>query len=383
MRHYHQPDFGTLKLHLSALLNYAKFVRDKQSVKQRYQDRMSALIEEQAALEQSREQLQTMHNELQIKKQQEAPAVKLLQNEVDQLTLQKDEKAKIQKEREHEAQIIDQKLNELKHQLDTLEATVASRKEENAKVQAQIVRSPEKVKKNLDTMGVQAATAKDDVEKVKEQLRILQTRGHSLSKIAGKVTKRTKTITECLDLLMQEKAMGKEVKDLRDQIIQNDKAIKELKDSEDRLLHLFKAGEDKLYRLQREYEHKKSQAEHLISRGQAERANLLASSVQERDKHEGLMSRIAQTKQELDNMTRSHEKEIARFKHQMLLLEKAVKNYHQKLKDAMDSGSHIPGSVARLRPQAMLPSMEEPTPRRIASSPSLITPVQPVRHPRG
>jgi len=83
-------------------------------------------------------------------------------------------------------------------------------------------------------------------------------------------------------------------------------------------------------------------------------------------------------------MTRSHEKEMARFKHQIQLLEKAYKNYQQKMKDAMDSRTIVPGSVARGRPQSVLPSMEAPTPRSMLPSPSpslsLLTPVQPLRH---
>lgn len=335
LRNVLAPTRKDMVRNLSALINFAKF-REEQLVRfTEMQASSEQLLVQREQLEQQAAQLSATLADLRAQREAEAPRIATLQSETGKLDEQIQELNKQHALLVEQITALKQHISELSDKSAGDKFMILNAKQENDRLRTQIVRSPEKLKRSLSDMGTAQERLKRDIRDSQGKAASLASRFEALGRLEEKVQKRIVNLDEALADHKKSKALLKEIRDAQAQLQQDEENIAELVGSEQHLKKQISAGQDKLFRLQRQFEEKRHEAQMTLDQLQNDRMLLQRSQAKDKARVEQLEALIAQKRQELETMRRQHEEDLAALRTRFQQVTDAARGYHERLADAL------------------------------------------------
>lgn len=331
---YHPVARRTIR-NLSALVNFLKYRQEKIE----YFGQLHANV---LALQQSTEQLeietQTQLDEIRELNAQiatEEPQIRELQEhnkalEAEILKYNQQQaryQAQVHSLKENDAQIAKQH-QDVKYEL-------AKARQESNKLQGQVVKSPEELRKSIKSMADALKTERAMIGEAKSKISELQGRFDTLGKIEkhlGKAIDSLKEMSELLSKTQEYKAQAKEAKSLK---ATEQQRIRELETKISHLTRQIKATQEKTARLTAEFEVKAAEVGEALATAKKSRAEAEQESRETGTKIDQNQIGIGELTAKLVELRRSNLNQRALIQQNFEKMEATVLSFHQDYTTAL------------------------------------------------
>ena len=325
------PEKTRLRRVFSALINFAKFREDKLEAFTHHTKESQELLDLRAVEEQNADELERQRNAMQAEHENIKPQIVQVQQEVEQLQTQLHALVQEQTNLREEMHTAKNISSELKVQISDKNNEIAAIQNENARLKAQIIPEPEKLKQGLKDMTNQMHTNRSELSNQTFKLKGQQTRVTQLQKLEEKLSKRVELLRS---FQTEQQLVGKLRKLLSDQNEKEQELLSQIDDlthQEDGLKENLSQAQEKLFSLQTSFETKRLTAQQALEQVSQEKEaleKLLASAKSQQEQNESLM---AIKKQQLATLQSEHARTIASLKGKYSTLQQTVNEYHEKL----------------------------------------------------
>eukprot|EP00457_Paulinella_chromatophora_P007034 gb/GEZN01007054.1/.p1 GENE.gb/GEZN01007054.1/~~gb/GEZN01007054.1/.p1 ORF type:complete len:439 (+),score=85.72 gb/GEZN01007054.1/:178-1494(+) len=321
---------GTRKI-LSALINFAKFRETRLEAYQQFSEQTDQLLELKQTLEDEKTRWTAQLQHLQAQKEDRMPQVLAIKEETYALEEQIREQLKIEMGFKEGLEQVHKEAEEANGNLESVRASLEEIRLDNTKLKSQVVRSPEKLQRSIATMSENSETLKEEVGQMTHRLRDSQTRHASVLKISNKLQKRMAQIKAIEDQMNITRTLGHEVKNARTFLEEWDKRMKDLIAQEEHMKKAVTASQDKLFRLQRQFEQKKHKTQITMSQLNTERDVIIKDLAKEQEIIEEHHRLTDLRKREYEALQTDNSREMARLKSKYEAFQKQVEQYHSRM----------------------------------------------------
>eukprot|EP00455_Lapot_gusevi_P053610 TRINITY_DN8402_c0_g3_i2.p1 TRINITY_DN8402_c0_g3~~TRINITY_DN8402_c0_g3_i2.p1 ORF type:complete len:257 (-),score=67.66 TRINITY_DN8402_c0_g3_i2:257-997(-) len=234
-----------------------------------------------------------------------------------------------------EAQTYQDQYSQLQERLSEMVSLFSQTRQECDRLRTQIVPSPEKLKKSLAELAIAAETAKRENIQASTHTRDLQSKIEVLDKITNTLVKRVASMEEAHQELQKTKKLSKELKDLQEDIIVNEKAIQERVATEEHLKEQIESIYERNMRMKTQYEFKKRRVQQSLEELQQQRTTVMREQTKDRLKLQSTQSMVQRKQHEIKELKENHEQSMSHMTLRFEKLAQHLQHYHQSLSQAM------------------------------------------------
>eukprot|EP01006_Ploeotia_vitrea_P063521 TRINITY_DN85710_c0_g1_i1.p1 TRINITY_DN85710_c0_g1~~TRINITY_DN85710_c0_g1_i1.p1 ORF type:complete len:476 (+),score=299.55 TRINITY_DN85710_c0_g1_i1:131-1429(+) len=340
-----EPTYARTKRILSALINFAKFREERLGKYQEFTEKSDQLVDLHQQLDHQNAQLQNQLEQLQAKREAEMPRIEALTTETDELTEEIDRLNVRHAALREEVRQVKNESNEFGDRIATNKFHLLNAKQENDQLKSQIVKNPEKLKASLARMQEAVSENKKELMELSAKLREYNTRFEALGRVDEKVRARTKNVEECQADLAKCRALMKEIKDAVATTQANEENIAELTSTEQHLLKQINAGQDNLYRLQRQFEQKRHATQMALDQVTHDKMMLLRSQAKDKSQIEANRTLYEVKMQEIQSARQQHEEAMNVAREQYQKLAARISTWHDTMLAAIHNTGTAPGEI--------------------------------------
>jgi chromosome segregation ATPase len=321
------------------------FREDRLTTYQSLTESANGLISQRQELERENEQLTAAVNDARLQQREVQPQIEALKNEIGANADAIAEKNQQQIAMRDSIHATKEKVSELNATAAAGKLALLERQQECADLSAQVIEDPEGLKSSLKDMESDATTLKSEIADKAAAATSLTQREKALEYVQRKLVKRTEQVAECIEEVGKASGHQREVKEVLRKIGAAEDAIGAHGETQAMLKAKVDAAQDKLCRLQAQFEQKRHAAVAALERVQSERDELTRAAG--RDKTlAGSHQQAAQVKQQqLLQMRSEHDTVVAKLKYKIEVLMAQVMDYHHALRLQMKKSRSHTGST--------------------------------------
>lgn len=334
-----EPTYKRNKQIFSALINFCKFKEERWASFQAYMDRSQELQARVEGLEHAEAQRNAQLQELQARREQELPEIELLTTETEQLTA-----AIAEMNQRHAGLTTDlhatkAAINEAGDAVASARYLALNARRENETLTGQVVRSPEKLRRRIAGMGEELGAEKESLQELNAKCRELQSRLDLYGSTVEKVEKRVVNLNEYAEGQRKLKEAAAAARERQHELDENQEAVRELTAEEQRLRKLLNTGRDNLFRLQRQFESRKHEAQMALDKVENEKMMAARMNQRERQETKANEAMAAHRKEELERRQQEHNEDMAALRERYRGLAGDLRSYHSRLLAVMQGGA--------------------------------------------
>lgn len=324
---------------LSAIINFAKFRQDRLETFHEYLEKTERLNETRQELHDENQQLRGQKEVVERERAEEAPEIARIRDETDALAAQLAALNKNASSLRRDIREEKQRMSKLKDQNDSDKFKIMGVKKDIDRLETQIVRSPERLKKTLGMMSNNVENEKREIEQMMTSVREAEAKLQQLHKGDNRILKRISAMDEIAELLQKSKKLSKDVKEQTNAIAANEEMIGELVRDERYLKEQINKASEKLFKLQKQFEKKRTAADMALTEVQAEKMALQQKIEQQRHVLERNLAETESAKRRLDTMKQQHQTHMNTLRSKYEQLHSQLRSYHASLTEAMTATS--------------------------------------------
>lgn len=332
-----QPTFKRNRQIFSALINFCKFKEERLASFQAFQDRSSELQERVQQLEHQEAQRRAQAEELQAQREQHLPEIEALGLETEALAENIAGMNQRQAEIGAELKAAKGAVQETDDAVKSARFMALNARQENERLESQVVKSPEKLKQSIADMGDELVAEKAELQALATKVRELQSRLDLYAGTCEKLEKRATNLDEFGEGQRRLKELQKSSRARMSEVDENQEAVRELTAEEQRLRKLLNTGRDNLFRLQRQFEERKHKAQLALDEVENERAAAARRNQQERQETEAKEAMARHRREELERRSAEHSADMAALRERYSGLAGDLRSYHTRLLDLMST----------------------------------------------
>ncbi|BDA42068.1 probable kinetochore protein nuf2 [Coccomyxa sp. Obi] len=330
-----KPDPGRLRRNLSAVVNFTKFREEKLGPWTELQDEVDALLDEEQLLEQTnralREELRLLQEERDAQ-MQEAAAVEA---ETQKVFAENQSLNKQQGALNAEVRALKQQANALADNAAEVKFSLQSAQQEGDELRGLIVESPEKLQARMGEIAAAIERERSGVADAERHLRDLQTRLDTIGKVEKDVNKAIALMEEVETEIGRKKEASRRVKALREAIASAKHEAAQLTAEQQHLRRQQSSLQDRIQRLQQNWEVRKEAALSAIVGQQKEKEAVEAENAANSAKLAENRAHERQLKKSIEEVRESHKVQMDAILDKYNSLLAQVKDYHVQLEQAM------------------------------------------------
>jgi chromosome segregation ATPase len=294
-------------------------------------------VEEKQRVELELQELQSQLKLLRSKEDAETPIRVQLEADIANLVVEITALNKEQATLQSDIRSLKNHNNECADKLNTLKFQMMNLRQEIAKLNSQIVHSPEKTKKMIEDMKVSLGKEKELLMEVEQRGEDLQERAEILAKVEKEVTRNTKLLDECEQERSRSKAQRKNLKSSKTTLMEKENLLRELNSNDQIVKRQVQAMQDKVERLAKLEEDKTSAAEEAIAEAHKDRMDAERKRAATQGSVDKNTLSVHQIQQRMEALKRQHEAEMEVMRSKYDQLEQQVRTYHKNMFQAIKS----------------------------------------------
>lgn len=331
------PEKERFKTTLSALINFAKFRQEHMDGYLEFCDQSEQLLEVRAREESRHRSLHDQVVAVREERSREQPYVHTIEEEI--LVLNADVSA-LNKEQLSLRKEVDKKkaiTQELKDNCTAVKYAVATRKKEALGIKAQIVQSPEKMKKAIDDLGRVVEQETKNIQRTNEKLAEVHTKMASIKAIDEDIKRIGETLEACLVEYKKLMAMKKAIKDSESKIEENQQLITEIEQHLQHVTRLIAAKNEQIQAQKQKRAAKIQSAQEALDALKHSKNNAENDCMQENLRRSELQTRISQIEDEIDDATRGHQHQIEALNAKLVDVQAEFMGYKRRVIASINS----------------------------------------------
>jgi len=335
MRDYLHPEFQRLRRILSGVVNFAKFREERLVRFQQLTDQSEHLLQSRSKLENENLKLRAELDKLKAAREKELPEIQAAETQIDAYAEEMSNLNQQQSTLQNELRELKTANTEISDKLAEEKFAVLNETQEICRLQSQVVRSPERVKKEIEEMQETLDTEKENLKSMRNHSRQLSQRADGIEKCELELQRLLKLMADCETEMQQAKAIKEAIIDHNAQISEKQGELQKLAQAHTHCVRQAKSVEDRLLRV-------KKQASDRRAESQAAQEEMQAELQMVEQEREAVNKRVlsneemeAHTKRKIEEMTAAHNQELDELRAKYSALEKSVVEYHRQLFQVM------------------------------------------------
>eukprot|EP00761_Pharyngomonas_kirbyi_P014701 gb/GECH01014731.1/.p1 GENE.gb/GECH01014731.1/~~gb/GECH01014731.1/.p1 ORF type:complete len:463 (+),score=153.02 gb/GECH01014731.1/:1-1389(+) len=329
------PQPKRVKIILSALINFAKFREERFEKYSELTALADQYTDEKNRLESTHSDVMKNVTRYRQKREDEKPQVEEIEKEVSQLRQDFVDKQREAESSSKELKKIKREAKELVNQIEENKNTIATLEQEVSRLSAQIVPNPERLMKTLEELKRSVETTKENISKAENESLDLGTQKNMILRTRDEVNKCMEMLRDCQQNMEKYSEHMSEIKSIQVSIDNKGNKKNDLETKEMSLKRSIKRSEEKLERLERQIEQKKSTANMGLESAKRERSLIEDQLKQQHQELERNRAAGTERQRRIEELQRQHANDMDTLTSRYMQLENQVKAYHHSLLKAM------------------------------------------------
>mmetsp|Transcript_13300 Transcript_13300/g.17332 ORF Transcript_13300/g.17332 Transcript_13300/m.17332 type:complete len:412 (-) Transcript_13300:910-2145(-) len=253
-----KPEAKRFKRNMSAVINFAKFREERLMKFQELSEKTEELFEIREQSELENHKITEEINRLKLDREKEKPQIERLQKECQQLEDEINDFNKQQSKLKYEVGNLKEKRSQLRDQLASIEFQKLNTRQESERIQKNIVKSPERIKRELRTEQRQLEKSREENAAIKENLRSLQSKLEHIEKSESDISSVYQLIEDIEQEFVKCKSASKEQKKMSAAIKAHASLTKQLLSTKKEMEKQLQIMNDRVARLKKQRDIKKT-----------------------------------------------------------------------------------------------------------------------------
>jgi len=338
MKDVHSPDGRRTCRNLSAIINFAKFREEKMERYEQLAAQSEGLQEQRQQMENENASKLQQRDALRARKAKEAPQIQDIQPEIKALAKQITNLNKHQAGINNEIKELKAISNEYNDKIADDRFRIQTARQESDKLRSQIVRSPEKIKKQLSDMSNEAESERLTAAEQEERLRAVRIRLDGLHKVEKDLKKDLAVMDELDAQTEKVKAAKRVLKETTANILKQEDDLRILSNRENTVRRQFSQAKEKMKKVKRDGERALQEAQLRMTSKQQERSDLERTRTSNQARLDQNEAVCREMRENVERLRKEHDAEIAGMQALCGRLESQVTSYHEALSARMRTG---------------------------------------------
>lgn len=335
MKDVHKPEVKRTIRNLSALINFLKFREEKVDRYEELSARSEGLLEQRQNMAAENADLQQQLQELAAKKAEESPQLHDIQIESEGLVKEISALNKQQASLNNEIKELKSESNRCCETLADDRMLLLGAQAECEKLKSQIVRSPEKIKKQLADVSGAVSAEREIVTEKAQRLKDFRLKHDSLCKIEKDINKNMHVMRD-LEAQVEKVKSSKRALRERQATIENQGAeLRTLSNRDTTAKRQLATAKDRLKKVERDGERALQEAQQRMASKQQDRSELEHTRASNQAQMEQNDEVCREMRENIYKLRKGHEAEIKSMQGLCGKLEAQVSSYHEALECRM------------------------------------------------
>jgi len=326
-----RPTSERFKRNLSAIINFAKFREERMITYAEMAAASDALLEKKAQIDEENAALQARIDAIMKEREAEAPAVEELEEACRKLEADINECNKQQAVIKYDAGEIKNQINAVRDQISSMQFETLNVQEESDNLKGNIVRSPERLRRELDEEHESLEKRKERAAQLEEDCGAVERKVMAVRRANEELAVAVKAIEDVEAEMDRCKKASKDAKMQSTSIETHSSMMRELVSKHNYLERQVKAAEDKLGRLRAQKSVKLEAVKEALELAELEKEALstenrcLSESVKE---NQALAKQLGQ---QLESQRLQHSAALLEKRQEFFALEEEAQGYNRRL----------------------------------------------------
>jgi len=330
-----KPEAKRFKRNMSAVINFAKFREERLMKFQELSQRTEELFEARDRAEAENNNIEKEINRLKLEREKEKPQIEQLERDCNGLEEDINEFNKQQSVLKYEVGNLKEKRNELRDQLASIEFQKLNTRQESERIQKNIVKSPERIKRELKTQQRQLEKEKEENVAIENNLIQLQKKLAAIEQAEKDLVSATESIEEIEQEFLKCKTATKEKKSMSSSIKTHGSLIKQLETTKSEMERQLQIMKDRVVRIKKQGSIKLQTAMQAEEGVNNQVAELQAEQAQARTETKENRDKIRAIEKKMDEQRKARSNALQDRTNACQLLETKIKESSEILLDAI------------------------------------------------
>jgi len=335
MRDYLHPEFQRLRRIFSGIVNFAKFREERMARFEELLAQSETLASNRAQLEEEHATLRAELDKLHAARKAEQPEVDALEEQIAKHAAQMNGMNSTQATLQDELRQLKTANTEISAKLAEATHSVLNEKEEVCKLQAQVVQSPDRVKRDIAEMQENLEREKENVASMNTRTRTLSQRAGGLEQCHAEMTRLAKIMAECEREMTRAKELQDEVHEQHAHQREQHSEMQKLSQAQTHSGRQVRSVEERLQRVKKQTQTRRLDSQSVLEQLQQELQDVEREREAVAQRMVANDAMVAHTSRKIADMKMAHDADMEALRNKYAELESHVVEYHKQLFSAL------------------------------------------------